>query len=646
MMAVSEVNLDDYSVYSHLTDEELLQIAVERSLCEKLHPGHVELIGSNPDQRRPDPLRHVTYDPSSQPHLLDPACVHQCVKPPNSLSQFLYEAPRSQLSPLQCLILNGDAAALMSLVRQSFGGLMEPDNEGWIALHEAAFYGQLQCLTILIKAYPDSVNRRTLKSQTALLLAAGRGNVSCVDFLLKNGANPNIYNKEGETPLFAACEQPSEDIVELLLRSGAQVNRCSLQGTSPLHEACRHGQLKLCRLLLEAGGHLHIKNIYGIQSFFIAAQHGHTDIIELLAGEGADINEQAGDGASPLFEACKNGHVSGVNALLVLKADANRPMKSGLLPLHVAIQNKHSRIVSLLIPVTSRVRIQHSGISPLHVAAENNSNDIMELLIKSGFDVNRKLSKDRSKMYKDRRSTPLYFSVYNDNLQATKMLLDAGADPNLDVFNALLIAVQLGRMDMAVLLLKYGANVNAQVSPQLSWFPVALLLKMESLPMLKLLLDNGCDARPCFNCPYGQKSHPAPSPALLPIEEMRHSREAPPSSCLQFCEAVSCSSLCLAAGPIISLLLDYVSHVCLCSRLLEVLESRSDWMDIKLKALPPHPLMQLCRLEIRRLVGVQRLKLICTLPLPTRLIGFLNHNTTPQSPEVPCFEIDATQSDL
>lgn len=191
-----------------------------------------------------------------------------------------------------------------------------------------------------------------------------------------------------------------------------------------------------------------------------------------------------------------------------------------------------SRIVSLLIPVTSRVRIQHSGISPLHIAAENNSDDIMELLIKSGFDVNSKLSEDRSKMYKDRRSTPLYFSVYNGNLQATKMLLEAGADPNLDVFNALLIAVQLGRMDMAVLLLKYGANVNAQISPQLSWFPAALLLKIESLPMFKLLLDNGCDAQPCFNCPYGQKSHPALSPALRPIEEMRHSREAPPPSCL------------------------------------------------------------------------------------------------------------------
>lgn len=52
----------------------------------------------------------------------------------------------------------------------------------------------------------------------------------------------------------------------------------------------------------------------------------------------------------------------------------------------------------------------------------------------------------------------------------------------------------------------------------------------------------------------------------------------------QFCEAVSSSSFHRVAGQIISLLLDYVGHVRLCSRLLEILESHEDWAPIKLKA--------------------------------------------------------------
>uniref|UniRef100_A0A8C9YZI0 Ankyrin repeat and SOCS box containing 2a, tandem duplicate 2 n=1 Tax=Sander lucioperca TaxID=283035 RepID=A0A8C9YZI0_SANLU len=522
-----------------------------------------------------------------------------------------------ELSPVQAVIMDGDAAALTDLVGRRCSSLMEPNDEGWIALHEAAYYGQLHCVAILIKAYPDSVNSWSLMNQTALLLAAGQGNISCVDFLLRHGADPNIANKDRETPLLTACEKPNEAIVELLLKFGAQVNRCSVQGETCLHVACRHGQLNLCRTLLEAGAELNRKNIYGLQPIFTAAQHGHADIINLLASKGADINGQAPDGASPLFEACKNGHVLAVEALLSLKADANRSMKSGLLPLHAAVQNNHSRIVSLLIPLTSMVRVRRCGISPLHVAAEHNRDDIMALLIQSGFDVNSRLSCDRSAMFEDRRSTALYFSVINGNLDAAEMLLVAGADPDLDVFNPLLIAVRLCWMEMAALLLHYGANANAQIATEPCSFPAAILLRMESLPMLKLLLDHGCDAAPCFDCPYGGKTHPPVTPARRSV---LHLVSVLPSILFQFCEVVSG---CRGAGPIISLLLDYVGHVRLCSRLLDVLDSRSDWKPIKLKALPPHPLMQLCRLKIRHQVGVRKLKLLHTLPLPVTLVQAL-----------------------
>ncbi|XP_032364340.1 ankyrin repeat and SOCS box protein 2 [Etheostoma spectabile] len=574
-------------------------------------------------------------DPPPSPDPPTPPDIPKC-DPFNAL----YKGLRRELSPVQTVIMEGDVAALVDLVSRGCSSLTEPNDEGWIALHEAAYYGQLHCLAILIKDLvnpwsltfdpvgpqtcpPNLVNSWSLTNQTALLLAAGRGNVSCVDFLLKHGADPNIADRDRETPLLTACEQPNEAVVDLLLQFGAQVNRCTVQGETCLHVACRHGQLELCRKLLEAGADLNRKNIYGIQPIFTAAQHGHADIIRLLASKGADINGQAADGATPLFEASKIGHVSAVDALLSLNADTNRSMKSGLLPLHAAVQNNHIRIVALLIPLTSMVRVRRCGISPLHVAAEHNRDEILALLVRSGFDVNSRLSDDRASMFQDRRSTALYFSVFNGNLEAAAMLLAAGADPDLDVFNPLLIAVRMCWMEMAALLLSYGANANAQIATEPCAFPAAILLRMESLPMLKLLLDHGCDAAPCFDCPHGEKTHPPVAPAHRAIEEMRDSRVAPPQRRIQFCEAVSS---CRSAGPIISLLLDYVGHVRLCSRLLDVLERRSDWKPIRLKALPPHPLMQLCRLKIRRLVGVRKFKLLQTLPLPVPLVRFLHYD--------------------
>lgn len=189
----------------------------------------------------------------------------------------------------------------------------------------------------------------------------------------------------------------------------------------------------------------------------------------------------------------------------------------------------------MLIPLTSRVRIRNSGISPLHIAADKDRDDILELLIQSGFDVNAKLSEGNIRMYEDRRSTALYFSVFNGNIEATEMLLEAGANPNLDVFNPLLIAIRRAWIDMASMLIKYGADVNAQITTQPSMFPSAIFLN-KSLPMLKLLLDNGCDARQCFDCPYGQHPHPAVALIHRPIEEMRGIRNLSPQRPVQVSE--------------------------------------------------------------------------------------------------------------
>ncbi|XP_071759047.2 ankyrin repeat and SOCS box protein 2-like [Centroberyx gerrardi] len=514
----------------------------------------------------------------------------------------------------------------MDVVRRKCSSLTDPSDEGWISLHEAAYYGQLQCLRILIRALPDMVNRCTLRGQTPVLLAAAREHPSCVECLLERGADPNIHNKDRDTPLFKACEKANEQSVELLLRFGASVNQSCSQGATVLHEAARHRQVKICKMLLEAGAKIGAKNIYGIQPLFRAAQSGNVDILNFLIRKGADINGPAADGATPLYEACKNGHVTTVEMLLSHKADANHSTKSGLLPLHVAVQKGRTCIVPMLLPATSKSRVRQSGINPLHIAAERNRDEIMELLIAAGYEVNAELSEERSMLYEDHRSTALYFSVYNKNFEAAAMLLEAGANPNLDFFNPLLIAVRLGCVEMVKLLLNYGANVNAQISTHPSSFPSAVLLCMEFPAMLKLLLDNGCDALSCFDCVYGNKPHPPIRPPQRRSDELRYNTTAPPQQCVQFCDAISNPCASRWAGPILSLLLDYVGHVRLCSRLLEHLDSYSDWAPIKLKAIPPHPLMQLCRLQIRRLVGIQRLKLLNSLPLPGRLIRFLRHD--------------------
>jgi len=149
--------------------------------------------------------------------------------------------------------------------------------------------------------------------------------------------------------------------------------------------------------------------------------------------------------------------------------------------------------------------------------------DVLATLIGAGFDVNARLSPEHSKMYEDRRTTALYFAVANNNVEAAGALLDAGANPNLDVFNPLLVAVRLGCVETVTMLVKHGADVNAYLSTHPTSFPATVLFAMKHLSMLKYLLDHGCDAAACFRCSHGAGAHPPLKVNRFQRDEMRYS---------------------------------------------------------------------------------------------------------------------------
>uniref|UniRef100_A0A672PB76 Ankyrin repeat and SOCS box containing 2 n=1 Tax=Sinocyclocheilus grahami TaxID=75366 RepID=A0A672PB76_SINGR len=612
MPGATDSNLEfaDYSLYSNLSDDELMQLAIERSIADAQN--------SEPGPRRAPPSHHPQQQtepaacPANPPRYSLMGFIQtemRCRHKSNSHCDFFFR----ELEPIVKAISEGDVGSVRLLVKQPGCNLLKPNKDGWIPLHEAAYYGQDQCIKIILRAQPGMINQRTLKEQTALMIAVTREHLACVERLLEKGADPDIANKEKETPLYKACEKENPAMVAMLLNYGASVNKNCIQGWTALHESVCRNNVEICEMLIKAGAKVSMPNMYGITPIFVAAQSGKVDALRMLLKNGADLNSQAADGATALYEACKNGHENIVEFLLSQNADANKPGKTGLLPIHIAAQRGNDSIISMLIPATSKARVRRTGISPLHLAAERNRNYIVEFLIEAEFDVNAMLSEDRSMMYEDRRSTALYFAVMNNNIDATTMLLKAGANPNLDTFNPLLVALRQGCIQTVTLLVEHGANVNAYIPTHPTTFPASVMFCMKYLTILKYLMDNGCDALSCFNCVYGSNLHPPIKTRQKACVQVRESIINSTYNVIFFSEFEYVLPYLLLKLFIYA---NYFSHLCI--HLLVLI------------AVPPRPLMQLCRLKIRNLLGIKRLKKINRLPVPPRLIKFLNHQEREQ----------------
>uniref|UniRef100_A0A3B5MVC8 SOCS box domain-containing protein n=1 Tax=Xiphophorus couchianus TaxID=32473 RepID=A0A3B5MVC8_9TELE len=94
----------------------------------------------------------------------------------------------------------------------------------------------------------------------------------------------------------------------------------------------------------------------------------------------------------------------------------------------------------------------------------------------------------------------------------------------------------------------------------------------------------------------------------------------------QFCEVITVYWLKDLSGHVVRVLLDYVDHVMLCSKLKAVLMEQNQWTDICRLQENPRYLQHLCRLRIRRCLGRLRLRspvFMSFVPLPERLKDYI-----------------------
>ena len=259
----------------------------------------------------------------------------------------------------------------------------------------------------LARQAPNSGNMRGLGGTTPLMQAVLYGDAESVRLLLKGGADPNVRNEAGATPLMWAVSDLEK--TRLLLDRGADVNaRSEDSRTALLIAAGRFGSQEVVRLLLDRGADINAKSpgLGGdMTAVTEASRLGDEALLRLLIERGADM-KAAGPGplAYGQYAKCEK-------CIDVLTASAN-PEIINMGALFCAPPGMDATALVGWLRRGADVHVKDPfGNTLLMLAASSDAIPVeaVKTLIARGADVNAKNAEGRSAMdfAKLRGSTPI-----------------------------------------------------------------------------------------------------------------------------------------------------------------------------------------------------------------------------------------------
>jgi uncharacterized protein len=135
--------------------------------------------------------------------------------------------------------------------------------------------------------------------ETALHIVTARRDSTWLAYLLGKGANPNLADKRGVTPLMLATQLGWADGATLLIKLKAQVDATNRSGETALIRAVQLRNSEMVRLLMKAGANPDKQDtVAGYSARDYAAQDGRgSAILSIIESGGKDAEEPKKDGA-------------------------------------------------------------------------------------------------------------------------------------------------------------------------------------------------------------------------------------------------------------------------------------------------------------------------------------------------------------
>nr|XP_036584983.1 multiple ankyrin repeats single kh domain-containing protein [Colletotrichum truncatum]KAF6794751.1 multiple ankyrin repeats single kh domain-containing protein [Colletotrichum truncatum] len=370
-------------------------------------------------------------------------------------------------SPLALAGLHADSSMFEYLTRTYADKL--PPKEFDKAFVKAAMSGRVDVFNKLL-SYPHSQEcfQEALEAAVeeenwdiVLILLAQRQNLDCNNLFLQAATtaehqdkvleavwkytNGNISKETLNNSLYKATDLEKESTVKLLLETfKVDPNATGEEFGTALTAAAYDGTLDIVNLLLDKGADINSPHGWALQA---AAAEGHYDVVQELLDRGADVNALTENENFPqgtaLQAACESGKVEIVTLLIEHNANPDLGAGEDTCPIMAAAMRGEQTILELLVNAKAEVNVfgGWDDSTVLIKAVINLPVEALQVLLDAGADIN---------LEDQEGDTPLIVAAREGDADCVRFLLDHGADifhTNHDNENALQSAMQYGDDD-------------------------------------------------------------------------------------------------------------------------------------------------------------------------------------------------------
>ena len=355
-----------------------------------------------------------------------------------------------------------------------------------------------------------------------LIQAVQSGHMPRIGQLIRGGTEINAINAWGRTATHYAVARNNQKALKLLLDHGADANLADNDGNTPLDMWHKHKNEEMLALLQAAGARPSFTKVEEQQPAIAPATN------TAPSPENATKNS-----AQDLWQAAADNDRLSAERLLAAGADAKAENDAGKVPFDIAVEAEHYALAAILMKAAVGINGEdEKGWTPLMWAIAADEWDLVQDFIREGayissdrrqsaweeafsggrrqsaYDIAKEMKREAKLLevfiaekgvdavVGECGHTILMLAGMKGNPEIVKLSIDSGADINIRGgrrgFTALMRAAMLGHTEIVKILVNSGADINIKSYDNGTTALIEAAYKGDT-ELVKLLIDNGAD---------------------------------------------------------------------------------------------------------------------------------------------------------